>query len=437
MTGRTLPLMALILAVALTLAITPPAAASPLAAPQWSFVYDPARGVEAGVLSVHSLGDVISLYDPSLSRLIGWAPRTHAGWLLGIGGRIAQSFFIDVPIAALEEILIHEVFGHGARAQPWGGSPSYSFHLPPPYNWLFGDHSTNLAETSYTPTGQREREIPVTAGGIEAEYYSAYRIGLDAVRLDGHLPHARQLLYITAKVVYLPSFLDPLSATRPSDDVGNYVRELAERFNRYRPSDRAAVSDRVRYAYLANYLDPTLWLSVYGYLVEYIGLGRADFRLPMLRAGPVSLYASTRFALSPFGAEHYLDLFGRFRGRSFTVYGRAVSSGLAPAWGMGVKALELVRLGGLGLGVEVDAWAQPEMLFDPSQVYVFDRPQRGGVSLAVDLDWKITGRIGLTGKLAWKTDGWLMGEPLGEGPYGWVGLAFYADAEGALFKWRT
>lgn len=70
-------------------------------------------------------------------------------------------------------------------------------------------------------------------------------------------------------------------------------------------------------------------------------------------------------------------------------------------------------------------------------LYVFARPQRGGVSLAVDLDWKLAGRIGLTGKLGWKTDGWLMGEPLGEGLYGWIGLAFYADADGALFKWRT
>ena len=428
--------IALALAVAATLALTAPAAAAPLAAPQLSFVYDPARGVEAGVLLVHSLGDVISLYDPALSQLIGWAPKTRAGWLLGIAGRVAQSFFIDVPVAALEETLIHEVFGHGARAEPWGARPSYAFHVPLPYKWLFRDYSTDSAETNDVDIGQRERGIPFISGGIEAEYYSAYRIGLDAVSLDGHFPHARQLLYVFAKVVYLPSFLEPLSATKPGDDVGNYVRELAERFNRYRPADRAAVSDRVRYSYLANFLDPTLWLSVYGYLVEYIGLGRADYRLPMLHAGPVSLYASTRFALAPFGAEHYLDLFARFRGRTFSVYARAVSSGEATAWGMGLKALGLARLGGLGVGVEVDAWEQPEMLFDPSEAYVFTRPQRGGVSLALDLDWKIAGRIGLTGKLAWKTDGWLMGEPLGEGPYGWIGLAFYADADGALFKGR-
>lgn len=438
MKALNLPSIALATAVAALLSFTAPAAADPLAGPGLSFVYDPSHGVEAGVLSVHSLGDVVSLYDSALSRLIHWTPRTQGGRLLGMLGRVAQSAFVDMPVAALETVLIHEVFGHGSRAQAWGAQPSYSFHVPAPYNWIFGDHSTNSAETSDAGTDQRERNITMIAGGIEAQLYSAYRMELDAMRLDGRMPHARQLLYITAKGTYLGSFLNPLNpAAIAGDDVNNYVRELANRFNRYRPAELAAVADRLRQAYLANYLDPTLWMSVYGYLVNYLVLGRADSSLPMLRLGPVSLYASTRFALSPFGAEHYLDLFARFRGRTFTVYGRAVSSGLATAWGAGMKALDLVRLGGLGLGLEVDAWEQPEMLLDPSELYVFERPQRGGVSLAVDLDWKIAWRVGLTGKLGWKTDGWLMGEPLGQGPYGWIGLAFYADADGALFKWRS
>lgn len=430
-------MLSLTLFAALVLANPAPAAAEPLAAPWVSFVYDPLLGVEAGVISVHSLSDVISLYDPALSRLIGWKSKTPARWLLAIAGRVAQSAFIDLPIAALGQTLIHEVFGHGSRAVPWGARPSYSFHVPVPYRWIFQDHSKNDGETADADTGQRERGLPMTAGGIEAQAYSAYRIGLDAVRLDGRLPHSRQVLYITAKLVYLASFLDPLNPElSASDDVHNYVVELAERFNRYRAADRGWVADRVRLAYVANYIDPTLWLSVYGYLIEYLVRGHAEWRLPSLHAGPVALYASTRFALSPFGAEHYLDLFARFRGRTFTAYGRAVSSGLATAWGAGFKALELMRVAGLGLGLEFDAWSQPEMLFDLSEVQVYARPQRGGASLAVDIDWKLAWRVGVTGKLGWKSDGWLMGQPLGEGPYGWIGLAFYADADGALSKWH-
>jgi hypothetical protein len=73
------------------------------------------------------------------------------------------------------------------------------------------------------------------------------------------------------------------------------------------------------------------------------------------------------------------------------------------------------------------------MLFDMNNV--FDRPQRG-VSLALTLDWKLVWRLGLTGKLGWKTDGWLMGQLPGEGLYGWIGLAIYPNADSALFKKR-
>jgi hypothetical protein len=350
-----------------------------------------------------------------------------------------QSFFVDVTVTQMERLLIHEVFGHGARSQPWGTSPSYSFHTPFPWGLIVQDHSTHGAHTDDAddPFRQRERTLPMLAGGIEAENYSAYRIGLDAVRLDGRFPHSRQLFYLTVKSTYIFSLAAPSHADAATgDDVATYTAALSERFNRWRPSDRESVADHIRYAYIGNFVDPTLWLALYGYVVEYLVRGNTEWRLPMLHAGPVSLYAATRFVLSPFGAEHYLDLFARWRGRTFTVYGRAVSSGLAMAWGAGLKALDLMRIGGLGMGVEIDAWQQPEMLFDPSYVNVFERPSRGGVSLALDLDWKIAWRLGVTGKLGWKTDGWLMGQPLAEGPYGWVGLAVYADADGALFKLR-
>lgn len=437
MTCSLFPRCALAVVVATLLSLSAPASANPLSGPWLNLVYDPALGMEAGVLAVHSLGEVVNLYDQALSRKIGWAPTTPGRWVFGVAGRFVQGVFLDLPIASLQVLVIHEVFGHGSRAQAWGAKPAYSFHVPFPYGWIFQDHSENSAETTQAGTGTRERNLPMSAGGIEAEYYSAYRVGLGAVALDGHLSHTRQLLYIAAKLVYCPSFLDPLGSDSPSNDVHNYVVEMADRYNRWRFVDRAALADRVRHAYAANFLDPTFWLSAYAYVVEYLGHGRSAWRLPMLPVGPVSLYASTRFALSPFGAEHYLDLFARFRGRTFTLYGRAVSSGLALAWGMGMKGLDLMRVGGVGINVAVDVWDQPEMLCDPSQAYVFNRPQRGGVNVAMALDWKLLGRVGLTGKLAWKTDGFLMGQPLGQGPYGWIGVAIYADADGALFKWPS
>jgi hypothetical protein len=46
-----------------------------------------------------------------------------------------------------------------------------------------------------------------------------------------------------------------------------------------------------------------------------------------------------------------------------------------------------------------------------------------GASFGVYARLAVLGKLGVTGKLAYKTSGFLMGEPVGEGLYGYVGVS--------------
>ncbi|HSO39620.1 MAG TPA: hypothetical protein VLT33_44140, partial [Labilithrix sp.] len=141
--------------------------------------------------------------------------------------------------------------------------------------------------------------------------------------------------------------------------------------------------------------------------------------------GKYTVYASPRFGLTPFGAEHYVDVMvGRDRS-VVALYGRAGSSGLASYTGAGVRALGL-RLGDrVSLGAELDVWSQPQTLFDDRAVY--ERPQSRGVNAGATGDVRVYRNVGLTARLAYKTRGYLTGQPIDQGLHGYFGLSVAFD----------
>jgi hypothetical protein len=243
------------------------------------------------------------------------------------------------------------------------------------------------------------------------------------------------LQYFGAKLTYvwaLQHVQFPERASGPGGDADQYVSELQLRFNRWRPADRHDIAQRLRYGYLYNFVDATFWQSAYHLAITYLYEGKRDAKLLTIPLwGETTLYPTTRFNLTPFGAEHYLDLFLHGRGWTVDVYGRVGSSGLAPYYGGGARALGLRPGLGLSLGAELDVWSQPEMLFEERNV--FDRPNALGFSAGIDVDWHLYGPLATTAKLAGKTRGHLMGQPLDSGVYGYAGITVAPGPQGALF----
>lgn len=391
------------------------------------FVFDPQLGMEAGVRSFESLMRVVYRYEEALPVVVNLDEGALGEKLLGILGRAAKLTLIDWPIASLGTTAIHEVFGHGARGREFGIQPAPAFALPFPYCELLtrGDAQTCTAFSGVDESsGLRDRDLLVTLGGLESNYLTAWWLNARLTRAGGWVQHSDLLTYGASKLVYADTFFDPdLKSARahdPWDDVGDYVTLLQDRFNRVSAPERAAIAGRLQTAYLWNLADPTLVYVAYGTLVESLYHGRRSSRLFVPSVGGTHFYPVPRFNLSPFGAEHYLDVFVSRGGALLDVYGRIGSSGLASYTGGGARWLGLSLPNGLGLGGELDGWRQPESLPDERAVYT--RRDVYGCNAGVFSQLAVVDGLGLTGKLAYKTSGYLMGQPIHAGPYGYVGV---------------
>lgn len=391
--------------------------------PPLVFVLDPKLGMEAGIRTSDSLGRLVFRYDEVLPRL-SWNETTVLGKAGGVLARSAQLTFVDFTIASLETTIIHEVFGHGARALDLGQTPKYGFALPGVYCAIAGGSCTSHAEVA--ATGNRDRDLLFALGGLEANYLTGYWINLRTVQAGGWVHQGDLIVYANSKLSYGSLQSSNFGRTGAGGDVGVYVTFLQDRFDLPRPEDRNRIASRLRVAALWNLADPMLWYSAYGVFYRGVGQGDRWTRAPLQAVGKTTFYAAPRFGLTPFGAEHYVDLFLGRGSSVVALYGRAGSSGLASYTGAGVRAIGLRVHDRLSLGGEFDMWSQPETLLDDRGVY--ERPQVRGINAGLSGDLRVIGGIGLVARVAYKTRGYLAGQPTDDGLYGYVGASVMLDS---------
>jgi hypothetical protein len=398
--------------------------------PDLVFVTDPKFGMEGGIRTTLSMGQIVFRYDELLPDVLHVKNPT-AERALGVFGRFVEAFFLDDAIASVETTFIHEVFGHGARAREFGQSPTYVFSLPQPYAFLLSPHEAFEGVTEVTSlTGNRDRDIAIVEAGVEANFLTAHWINEQIVSNHGWARDSDLDVYLASKTAYVTTFLsrdihvsttEVTDPTGGSDDIVRYVSELQDRTNRWRPSDRVAIVGKLQTAYAWNYVDPTFFFAIYNELVNRLYLGEHYGRIPLPSVGGVTFYPETRFNLSPFGAEHYVDVFLGKGTVVADVYARLGSSGLAAYDGGGVRVLGLRPCPWLAFGAELDAWSQPELLL--AQRNTYSPPQALGLNGGLFGTFKLYGALSLAGKIAYKTGGYLMGQPLDAGPYGYVGVS--------------
>ena len=393
--------------------------------PELVLLASPAFGMESGIRTTNSVGRLLLSYRHAFLD----PPHSEASIRpLGLLRRGLAALLLDMPLVWYETTFVHEVFGHGARGRAHGNQPWFEFRLPPPYSFLFPSDPeapshgavTHAARTTDDP----ERDMGVTFGGIESNMFHAFLLNLDLARRDGELPYHDLAVYQLSKLNYHTSLFDPASAVdddEDPDDVGQYVIDLQRRFNRSRPADRRRLTRHLRIAYLWNYLDPTFWGALYHTFVTYLVRGETHGSFPGISIGETWWYPGTRFNLGPFGPEHYLDLFGRWRDLTVALYGRLGLGPLPDHWGVGGRIEGLSPIPRLTLGATVDVWRQPQLLFGTR--YVFDRPTGTGASLALLSRIQAPGPFSVIGKIAYKSRGYMMGQPLDRGLFGYGGLA--------------
>lgn len=387
------------------------------------FVGSPKMGVESTVRSTDSVARLFYRYEGILPD-VDIDESRFPGNVLGVLGRGVKLILVDEPLAELTSEISHEVGGHGGRARELGLDPTFLFYLPIVYRKVFApnDDARAGAYTQFlTPNVvEGDRAMLGTLGGLEANYVHAWWINARIVRARGRVHHGDLLVYLASKLPYADSVYNVPGEGDPGNDISSYVTHLQDRFNRWRPGDRRAISGRLGAGYVWNLLDPTLFYALYGTLVANVGQGRPVTKMPLPRIGDTTIFLSPRFALSPFGAEQTLDLFLAQGSRMLDLYGRVVSSGLADAYGVGARVLGIRAGDRTTLGAELDLWRQPELLDARS---VFERPQRLGLNAGAFFDVRVASIFGVTGKIASKTPGWMIGQPVGGGLHGYLGIS--------------
>jgi hypothetical protein len=317
----------------------------------------------------------------------------------------------------------HEVFGHGARSREQGLETTYHFRLVQPYRSFFGESAAMTGEARFGRQGQEDRDLALVTGGIESDFRAAHWLAHDLVLHRG-AHYGDMIMYAAARLSYASSLLDPASASDPSDDVGNYVGLLQRRFNRWTDVDRRAIESRLRTAYLWNLADPTLFFAGYAVILGHVVEGRRWVAAPLPTAWGVTFLPRTSFALSPFGAEHALDLTLAHPKLTIDLQGRVGSSGLASHGGAGVRLSGLQPFPFLRWSSHVDLWTQPEILWKERNV--FDRPNRLGGNIGTEGVFSLSPSTGFVLALAYKTSGYLPARPLHRGLYGYTGLSWSA-----------
>lgn len=389
------------------------------------FAFDPKMGVESTVRSTDSVARVIYRYENVLPD-VPLDESRFPGNALGVIGRGLKLILVDAPLAELTSIVDHEVGGHGGRGRELGLEPTFLFYLPAVYRRVFApdDEARAGAFTQFLTRNavEGDRAMLGTLGGLEANYVHAWWINARIVRAHGRVHHGDLLVYLASKLPYADSVYDvPPEGGDGGNDISSYVTHLQDRFNRWRPGDRRAIAGRLGAGYVWNLVDPTLFYALYGTLVANVWQGRPYTKMPLPRIGDTTVFLSPRFALSPFGAEQTLDVFLGRGERMLDLYGRVVSSGLADAYGVGARVLGIRAGDRTTLGAELDLWRQPEMLLDARGVY--DRPQRLGLNAGAFFDVRVASIFGITGKIASKTPGWVVGQPVSGGLHGYLGVS--------------
>jgi hypothetical protein len=308
-------LVALVLAVATLLSARSVLAAdeaSRATQPSDVLVVDPSFGMEGGVRSSATLRRLVFGYERGLPTLVHLDEGKKVDRAIALVGRLTKLVFLDEPFAELEAIAVHEVFGHGSRSRDFGYTSTPKFALPGIYCALLGG-SADDACTSFAAgalPNSVDKALAINAGGIESNHLTAWWQNARLSMGSGRFHHSDMLVYALSKLVYAASLAKPPTPT-PSlnDDVDNYLSGLQRRFNRPDRSARQAMNVRLPTAYIWNFVDPVFWFSLYSIVFDSILQGKHEGQIPLPHVGRTSFLPSPRFNLSPFGAEHYLDLF--------------------------------------------------------------------------------------------------------------------------------
>jgi len=316
-----------------------------------------------------------------------------------------QAFVYDL-LASWFTVAQHEFFGHGYRIRDLGSGVAsvtkYKIGLESGYTQFVTNPGITLSQN-----------LAITIAGLESNYIFSREMKKQWVRSNQVFAREGALYRLNALVSLLYSMssdsftsISPFQLTpdhESSHDLTRYVALLNIAY-----PQKEFTRGRLDALILLNLLDPTLYFSLAADLA-YVLIGRDTLPIPMLKFKSLKFLPNWRVELSPFGPEHYFEVFSTFKNRFIYIYGRGGKHGPNSYFGAGLDIRNLTKLGPIDLEAKLEAWKQPKMAL--SLYEAIPTSNLIGVlgSVTANYDMKAGG---LFVELGGKTEGFVPGQSL-------------------------
>ena len=366
------------------------------------------------LISAHKL---VSSYEDKLLKPKFWKEDNFIGKTLGIGYRLAKTFYLDLQIDYFAHLTQHEVFGHGYRMRQYGfTNNTYELNLRRPFGKggglaRFGSPDPNRI------TGFSE-DISLFTGGVEANTVLAKTL-VESFMRSGEINYRESLLY-TLTSDDVTNYIRYLSVPLGNDDIANYLRLVNFQFGF--PSDEYALTLSYLKKYsLINNFNTFQLLSFYAFVVEYLYKGNTTFKYPKIKFGKVGYLPSLRFGLSPFGSEFILDNYFISGDKFIEVNLRVGDGKLANSLGIGYAIQKPISVN-TEISYSLDVWHQPGLFLGGTELYETKGGYGGMIAGEIHHRFK-SFPMGIVAKVGYKTAGFKEGERLDNGLLIRVGMS--------------
>ncbi len=329
----------------------------------------------------------------------------HARWY-------SRPFFLPILTLAFPapRQFLHEYYGHGSVLREFGFTDIT-------YRWswfnISSENGKAVSQRIQTQGTYEENQLWLGGGEAASQLYlleaekEMYRNGRGALLM---------FLPVQASMNDLSNLKEGLNADDllAGNDGASWLRDFK---NQHGGSQSLTVkfAGRSGKAVSTAGLDPVIpWLAFT--CLHYLWTGEDSYYAPMLPLGGLKFGFSPKADLTPLGPENYYYIFIAGKGKLASLYYRTGSSPEGEITGYGAEFGPL-SIHGLALTPGFDSWRLP------TAKTVGLKFSGNGFNIRLKADVPLYNTLGLTGKAAYKTDGYLLGMPAPSGFYGYGGVS--------------
>lgn len=388
-------------------------------------IWDPGFSTVSGVNVALTVSHLQAVAQDKIAPHSLADEQTLGGLLLGASYRLAKGILLDSPWSQFETVVVHEVFGHGARAREFGGSPTYDIGWPAPYGSGGGKTRPGFARSITL----HERNALFIAG-IEGSQVVSTEL-VETIVLKRSMSYREGLRCIRALADLFENLQASQDGRQPRSDTENYVYGL----NRlYATSDNSAASvARIKRHSWVHLMNPFLAYAVFS-IAHYGFTSSPENSVPMLHLGSDARYLPWfRYRYTPYGPEYVSEHIvstpnGLVHLSLFRDDQREITS-----WGASALVLRALDWRDSYLSVSGTLWSQPPLVLEVQTIGLMDA-RRGG-SCILKLVSRLTSwaphgyRISSSVALGYKSNGFVEGEELSEGPILRLGLSLSPESK--------